>query len=122
MISYRFFAGSLSTCQADAPKVFLTVGTVKHSLATLITFIYFYFGERVTLIIIYSWSSTRAATTSVTSLILSSRVIKQVTLLAIVCARSVGDHRVTINGASGYTLTKGAPPAVRGVQVRNGAT
>ena len=36
------------------------------------------------------------------------------TLLAIVCARSVGDHRVTINGASGYTLTKGAPPRGEG--------
>ena len=110
MISYRSFAVSLSTCQADAPKVFLTVGTVKHSLATTLTFIYFNFGERVTLIIIYSWSSTRAATTSVTLLFISSSVIKQVILLAIVCARSVGDHRGTINGASGYKSVKGSPP------------
>ena len=110
MISYRSFAVSLSTCQADAPKVFLTVGTVKHSLSTFTTVIIFNFGERVTLIIYLSWSSTRAATTSVTSLLLSSRIIKQVRLLAIVCARSVGDHRGTINGASGYKSVKGVPP------------
>ena len=36
------------------------------------------------------------------------------TLLAIVCARSVGDHRVTINGASGYISEKGAPPRGEG--------
>ena len=44
-----FFRRESVYMQADAPKVFLTVGTVKHSLSTCTTVINFYFGERVTL-------------------------------------------------------------------------